>query len=69
MRTLLSSLGNLTRLFRFYRVGGSTRISGFLLAVANAVLLLVGTGPIAYIRKSLSLLHIPLLLTMASQRL
>ncbi|KIK64222.1 hypothetical protein GYMLUDRAFT_40512 [Collybiopsis luxurians FD-317 M1] len=33
----------------FYRVGGGTRIAGFLLAVATAVLLLVGTGPIAYI--------------------
>jgi SulP family sulfate permease len=35
----------------FYRVGGGTRIAGFLLAVATTVLLLVGTGPIAYIRK------------------
>ncbi|KII84805.1 hypothetical protein PLICRDRAFT_342187 [Plicaturopsis crispa FD-325 SS-3] len=33
----------------FYRVGGTTRIAGFLLAVATAVLLLIGTGPIAYI--------------------
>ncbi|KAJ3968036.1 sulfate transporter family-domain-containing protein [Lentinula raphanica] len=33
----------------FYRVGGSTRVAGFLLAVATTVLLLVGTGPIAYI--------------------
>ncbi|KAI0065142.1 hypothetical protein BV25DRAFT_1799226 [Artomyces pyxidatus] len=33
----------------FYRVGGTTRISGFLLAGATVVLLLVGTGPIAYI--------------------
>jgi len=33
----------------FYRVGGDTRISGFLLAGANVLLLLVGTGPIAYI--------------------
>jgi hypothetical protein len=37
----------------FYRVGGGTRIAGFLLAVATILLLLVGTGPIAYIRKSL----------------
>ena len=35
----------------FYRVGGGTRIAGFLLAVATTALLLVGTGPIAYIRK------------------
>lgn len=35
----------------FYRVGGDTRIAGFLLAVATTVLLLVGTGPIAYIRE------------------
>ena len=35
---------------RFYRVGGGTRIAGFLLAVATAVLLFIGTGPIAYIR-------------------
>lgn len=33
----------------FYRVGGGTRIAGFLLAVATMVLLLIGTGPIAYI--------------------
>ncbi|KAI0051282.1 hypothetical protein FA95DRAFT_1485722 [Auriscalpium vulgare] len=33
----------------FYRVGGSTRMSGFLLAAATLALLLVGTGPIAYI--------------------
>ncbi|PCH34769.1 hypothetical protein WOLCODRAFT_78960 [Wolfiporia cocos MD-104 SS10] len=33
----------------FYRVGGTTRISGFLLAGATAVLLFIGTGPIAYI--------------------
>ncbi|KAJ7747683.1 sulfate transporter family-domain-containing protein [Mycena maculata] len=33
----------------FYRVGGGTRIAGFLLAVATAALLLIGTGPIAYI--------------------
>jgi hypothetical protein len=34
----------------FYRVGGTTRFSGFLLAAANLGLLLVGTGPIAYLR-------------------
>ncbi|KAJ7280204.1 sulfate transporter family-domain-containing protein [Mycena rebaudengoi] len=33
----------------FYRVGGGTRIAGFLLAVGTTLLLLVGTGPIAYI--------------------
>ncbi|KAJ6632540.1 sulfate transporter family-domain-containing protein [Mycena sp. CBHHK59/15] len=33
----------------FYRVGGETRIAGFLLAVATTALLLIGTGPIAYI--------------------
>ncbi|KAI0933274.1 hypothetical protein AcV7_004789 [Taiwanofungus camphoratus] len=33
----------------FYRVGGTTRISGFLLAGATALLLFIGTGPIAYI--------------------
>ncbi|KAJ4490657.1 sulfate transporter family-domain-containing protein [Lentinula aciculospora] len=33
----------------FYRVGGDTRVAGFLLAIATTVLLLVGTGPIAYI--------------------
>ncbi|KAJ7186860.1 sulfate transporter family-domain-containing protein [Mycena filopes] len=33
----------------FYRVGGGTRIAGFLLAVATTILLLIGTGPIAYI--------------------
>ncbi|EGO18456.1 hypothetical protein SERLADRAFT_454315 [Serpula lacrymans var. lacrymans S7.9] len=33
----------------FYRVGGTTRIAGFLLVLANIALLLVGTGPIAYI--------------------
>ncbi|KAJ7471937.1 sulfate transporter family-domain-containing protein [Mycena latifolia] len=33
----------------FYRVGGGTRIAGFLLAVATAALLLLGTGPIAFI--------------------
>ncbi|KAH9840810.1 sulfate transporter family-domain-containing protein [Rhodofomes roseus] len=33
----------------FYRVGGTTRVSGFMLAAATAVLLLIGTGPISYI--------------------
>ncbi|EIM84807.1 uncharacterized protein STEHIDRAFT_60168 [Stereum hirsutum FP-91666 SS1] len=33
----------------FYRVGGTTRLSGFMLAGATAVLLFIGTGPIAYI--------------------
>ncbi|KAH8105254.1 sulfate transporter family-domain-containing protein [Cristinia sonorae] len=33
----------------FYRVGGVTRIAGFLLAGANVFLLVIGTGPIAYI--------------------
>ncbi|PPQ66690.1 hypothetical protein CVT26_009550 [Gymnopilus dilepis] len=33
----------------FYRVGGDNRIAGFLLAVATAALLIVGTGPIAFI--------------------
>ncbi|KXN84899.1 hypothetical protein AN958_11925 [Leucoagaricus sp. SymC.cos] len=33
----------------FYRVGGGNRIAGFLLAIATAVLLFIGTGPIAYI--------------------
>ncbi|KAJ3746096.1 sulfate transporter family-domain-containing protein [Lentinula detonsa] len=33
----------------FYRVGGDTRVAGFLLAAATTILLLVGTGPIAYI--------------------
>ncbi|KAG1796400.1 sulfate transporter family-domain-containing protein [Suillus plorans] len=33
----------------FYRVGGGTRIAGFLLAVATFILLIIGTGPIAYI--------------------
>lgn len=36
---------------RFYRVGGTTRLSGFLLAGATAALLLIGTGPIAFIRE------------------
>ncbi|KAF9505966.1 hypothetical protein BS47DRAFT_1378186 [Hydnum rufescens UP504] len=33
----------------FYRVGGTTRLSGVLLALATSALLFVGTGPIAYI--------------------
>lgn len=33
----------------FYRVGGNTRISGFLLAAATGVLLAIGTGFIGYI--------------------
>ncbi|KAI0077979.1 hypothetical protein K474DRAFT_1594928 [Panus rudis PR-1116 ss-1] len=33
----------------FYRVGGDTRLSGFLLAGATALLLFVGSGPIAFI--------------------
>ncbi|CCL98492.1 uncharacterized protein FIBRA_00490 [Fibroporia radiculosa] len=33
----------------FYRVGGTTRISGILLAGATAVLLVIGTAPIAFI--------------------
>ncbi|KAF8321334.1 hypothetical protein DL93DRAFT_2052151 [Clavulina sp. PMI_390] len=33
----------------FYRVGGTTRYAGFLLALATFGLLLIGTGPIAYI--------------------
>ncbi|KAI0795819.1 sulfate transporter family-domain-containing protein [Abortiporus biennis] len=33
----------------FYRVGGDTRISGFMLAGATAVLLFIGTGPIAFL--------------------
>ena len=36
----------------FYRVGGNTRISGFLLAAATVLLLVLGTGPIAFIRTS-----------------
>lgn len=38
---------------RFYRVGGTTRISGFILAGATAALLFIGTGPIEFIRKCL----------------
>ncbi|KAI0660283.1 sulfate transporter family-domain-containing protein [Cubamyces menziesii] len=33
----------------FYRVGGDTRVAGFMLAGATTILLLAGTGPIAYI--------------------
>lgn len=33
----------------FYRVGGGTRVAGFLLAIMTALLLFVGTAPIAYI--------------------
>ncbi|KAI0694038.1 sulfate transporter family-domain-containing protein [Cytidiella melzeri] len=33
----------------FYRVGGETRVAGVMLAAATAVLLFIGTGPIAYI--------------------
>ncbi|KAG1824746.1 sulfate transporter family-domain-containing protein [Suillus subaureus] len=33
----------------FYRVGGGTRIASFLLAVATFILLVIGTGPVAYI--------------------
>ncbi|KAG6830408.1 hypothetical protein H0H92_000904 [Tricholoma furcatifolium] len=33
----------------FYRVGGGNRIAGFLLAIATGILLVLGTGPIAYI--------------------
>ncbi|KAF9524794.1 sulfate transporter family-domain-containing protein [Crepidotus variabilis] len=33
----------------FYRVGGDNRIAGFLLAIATAVLLVLGTGPIAFL--------------------
>lgn len=39
----------------FYRVGGETRVSGFMLAGATTLLLLVGTSPIAFIRTSLLL--------------
>ncbi|KAF4622171.1 hypothetical protein D9613_009345 [Agrocybe pediades] len=33
----------------FYRVGGDNRISGFMLAIATAILLVIGPGPIAFI--------------------
>lgn len=39
---------------RFYRVGGGNRVAGFLLAIATSILLFLGTGPIAYIRRYLS---------------
>jgi len=39
---------------RFYRVGGTTRLSGFMLAGATLAVLLAGTGPIAYIRESIA---------------
>jgi len=42
---------------RFYRVGGVTRISGFLLAMFTVLLLVVGTAPIGYIRRSTSMLY------------
>ena len=38
----------------FYRVGGTTRTSGILLALATFALLVVGTEPIGYIRASFS---------------
>ena len=40
-----------TKPLRFYRIGGGNRIAGFLLAVATAILLIIGPWPIAYIRK------------------
>ncbi|KAL0067029.1 hypothetical protein AAF712_006019 [Marasmius tenuissimus] len=33
----------------FYRVGGGTRVAGFLLGLANILLLWIGTGPIKYL--------------------
>ncbi|KAJ1304059.1 hypothetical protein OPQ81_008466 [Rhizoctonia solani] len=33
----------------FYRVGGGTRVAGFLLALSSVLLLFIGTGPISYI--------------------
>lgn len=39
----------------FYRVGGGTRLAGFLLAMATVVVLLVGTAPIGYLRECLAL--------------
>ncbi|KAF9267177.1 hypothetical protein L218DRAFT_1063908 [Marasmius fiardii PR-910] len=33
----------------FYRVGGNTRIAGFLLGIVNIVLLWIGAGPIQYL--------------------
>lgn len=49
-RRFCSPMSN-SSLDRFYRVGGDTRVAGFLLALATAALLFIGTGPIAYIRK------------------
>ncbi len=46
----IGSDSTLTRFISFYRVGGTTRVSGLLLAAAT-VLLLVGTSPIGYIRE------------------
>jgi len=37
---------------RFYRVGGGNRIAGFLLAIATTGLLVIGAGPIAFLRES-----------------
>jgi sulfate permease, SulP family len=37
----------------FYRVGGGTRIAGFLLAVVTTLLLLLGTAPVGYIPVSM----------------
>jgi hypothetical protein len=37
-------------MYRFYSVGGGTRIAGFLLAVATVFLIIPGTGPIDYLR-------------------
>lgn len=45
----LGQNGALIYILRFYRVGGTTRISGILLAGATAALLFMGTGPIAYL--------------------
>ncbi|KAF9652510.1 hypothetical protein BDM02DRAFT_3089083 [Thelephora ganbajun] len=33
----------------FYRVGGTTRVAGFMLAGATTLLLIIGTGPISYV--------------------
>ena len=41
--------------FRFYRVGGTTRVSGFMLALATFLLLIVGTAPIGYIREYIAI--------------
>ena len=40
-------------------MGGGNRLAGLLLAAATVVLLVIGTGPIAYIRK---LVYAPILL-------